>query len=141
MEILVGIFLALGIAFSSTMIGFDKDRSFYPVIMIVISLIYVLFSTMGDSSQTLIVVIGIAIVFQGIAVSGYKSSLWLVVLALAAHGIWDIFHGHFINNTGMPIWWPGFCSAYDITAALYLSWLLVSLANSAEADAKESVGT
>jgi len=130
MEILVGMILALGIAFSSTMIGFDKDRSFYPVIMIVISLIYVLFATMGASSQTLIVEIGIAIVFQGVAVSGYKSSLWLVVLALAAHGIWDIFHGHFINNTGMPIWWPGFCSAYDITAALYLSWLLVSVANS-----------
>lgn len=124
MEIIIGIFLAVGIAFSSTMIGFDKDRSFYPVIMIAISLIYVLFATMGASSQTLIIEIGIAVMFQGVAISGFKSSLWLVVLALAAHGIWDIFHGHFINNTGMPIWWPGFCSAFDIAAAIYLSGLL-----------------
>ena len=124
MEILIGIFLAIGVGISTTWIGMDKDRALYPVMMIVIAAYYVLFACIDSSSQTLLIEIGIAVLFQTVAVYAFKSNLWLAVVALAAHGVWDIFHGYFINNPGMPNWWPGFCSAYDITAAIYLSGLL-----------------
>ena len=124
MEIFIGIFLALGVGISTTWIGMDKDRALYPAIMIVIAAYYVLFACIESSQQTLLVEIGIAVVFQAVAVYAFKSNLWFAVLALAAHGVWDIFHGHFIDNPGMPNWWPGFCSAYDIVAAMYLSGLL-----------------
>ena len=124
MEILIGIFLAIGVGISTSWIGMDKDRALYPVMMIVIAAYYVLFACIDASSQTLLVEIGIAVLFQAVAVYAFKSNLWFAVVALAAHGVWDIFHGHFIDNPGMPDWWPGFCSAYDIAAAIYLSGLL-----------------
>jgi hypothetical protein len=49
-----------------------------------------------------------------------------VVVALAAHGIFDLVHGSAIPNPGVPTWWPEFCLAYDVTAAVYLAWLLKS---------------
>jgi hypothetical protein len=46
------------------------------------------------------------------------------VLHLVAHGVFDWFHGYLIADPGVPSWWPMFCLAYDLVAALYLSWLL-----------------
>jgi hypothetical protein len=60
------------------------------------------------------------------ALIGFKGSLWLVVAALAAHGIQDLFHRELIDNPGVPVWWPAFCSAYDVVAAGYLSFLLLA---------------
>ena len=34
--------------------------------------------------------------------------------------------GSVISNPGVPTWWPEFCLAYDVTAAVYLAWLLKS---------------
>ena len=62
--------------------------------------------------------------FIALTLAGFKQSLWLVVVALAAHGVFDIFHPHAIDNRGVPVWWPGWCLAYDVTAAGYLAWLL-----------------
>jgi hypothetical protein len=59
-------------------------------------------------------------------VFGFRSSLWVVVAALAAHGIFDFVHDAAISNPGVPGWWPEFCFAYDVTAAVYLAWLLRS---------------
>jgi hypothetical protein len=68
---------------------------------------------------------GIAIcVFLAAAVVGFKRSLWLVVVGLAAHGIFDLLHGRVITNPGVPVWWPPFCAAYDVVAAGYLASLL-----------------
>jgi hypothetical protein len=45
-----------------------------------------------------------------------------IVLALMISTI--AFHGHLVNNPGVPTWWPAFCLTYDITAAAFLAWLL-----------------
>jgi hypothetical protein len=58
------------------------------------------------------------------AIAGFKSSAWIVVAGLAGHGIFDAFHGYILDNPGMPVWWPAFCGAYDIGAAVCLAWLL-----------------
>jgi hypothetical protein len=61
-----------------------------------------------------------------LAAAGFRSSLWVVVAALAAHGVFDLVHGGVIENPGVPGWWPAFCLTYDVTAATYLLWLLRS---------------
>jgi hypothetical protein len=33
---------------------------------------------------------------------GFKRSLWLVAAALAVHGVFDLFHGQWIENPGVP---------------------------------------
>ena len=92
--------------------------------MIVIASYYVLFSVMGGSMQILVVESLVATAFVGLALAGFKSTLWLVVVALAAHGVFDFVHPHIYANPGVPVWWPSFCLAYDVAAATCLAGLL-----------------
>lgn len=124
MEYTVGISLAIGVSLFGTFTGFDRDRSFYPVMTVAIASIYELFSVMGGSTHALsLETIGFC-AFALAAVVGFKSNLWIVVGTLAGHGVFDLAHPHLIANPGVPAWWPAFCMTYDISAALYLAWLL-----------------
>jgi len=68
----------------------------------------------------------VAGLFLVVAVVGFKKNLWLVVAALAGHGVFDLFHHLFIENPGVPVWWPGFCLGFDILASGVLAALLMS---------------
>jgi hypothetical protein len=35
----------------------------------------------------------------------------ILAIAVAAHGGFDLVHGHLISNPGVPVWWPPFCLA------------------------------
>jgi hypothetical protein len=122
--LLVGALLAVTVGLMATAVGLDRDRAFYPTVTIVIASYYALFAAMRASTHALLVESLVGSVFLAVAVSGFKSSLWVVVVALAAHGILDLAHDRVISNPGVPIWWPAFCLAYDLTAAAYLAWLL-----------------
>ena len=124
MEFLIGALLALSVGLSATSIGLDRDRAFYPTVMAVIASYYALFAVMGGSIQVLVIESIVIVAFLGASIAGFKRSLWLVVAALAAHGVFDLVHGHVIENPGVPRWWPHFCLAYDVVAAAYLAWLL-----------------
>ena len=124
MEFLVGIVLALFISLSATLVGLDKDRAFYPTVLVVIASYYNLFAVIGGSTQALIVESLVMAVFVAATVLGFKRNLWIVVVALFAHGVFDFFHGHVIANPGVPVWWPMFCLSYDVAAAIYLARLL-----------------
>ena len=124
MEYPVGLFLALSVSVSATLVGFDRDRAFYPTVMVVIASYYGLFAAMGGSVRVLLFESIAIAAFSGLSVLGFKRNLWLVVGALLAHGIFDFFHSHIVMNTGVPIWWPMFCLTYDTVAAAYLAWLL-----------------
>jgi len=125
MALLVGALLALFVGLLlGTGLGLDRDRAFYPVVTIVVASYYVLFAVMGASAHALVLESLVGAVFLVLAVVGFKSSLGVVVVALAAHGIFDFLHGKVISNPGVPGWWPQFCLAYDVTAAGYLAWLL-----------------
>ena len=124
MAYLAGIILALSVSGLATLIGLDRDRAFYPTLLVVIASYYVLFAVMGGSGHALVVETLVMTGFLLVAVIGFKKSLWLVVAALAAHGIFDFLHGHVVANPGVPAWWPAFCLTYDVTAAAFLAWLL-----------------
>ena len=122
----IGAGLALAVGLFATVVRLDRDRAFYPTVTIVIAGLYVLFAAMGASTQALVLESIAGVGFIVAAVFGFKSSLWVVAAALAAHGIFDFIHGAVISNPGVPVWWPEFCLAYDVTAAAYLAWLLKS---------------
>ena len=127
MALLVGTLLAFSVGlFLGSGIGLDRDRAFYPVVTIVVASYYVLFAVMGASTPALVHELLAAVVFLVLAVIGFRYSLWIVVLALAAHGVFDFIHAGLIFNPGVPKWWPDFCLSYDVTAAAYLAWLLGS---------------
>jgi hypothetical protein len=118
--------LAIAVGLLARVSGLDRDRALYPTATIVIGFLYALFAAMGATSQTLVVESLVGAVFLALAVFGFRSSLWIVAAALAAHGIFDLVHARVISNPGVPTWWPHFCLAYDVTAAGYLAWLLRS---------------
>lgn len=120
----VGIVLSLGVAVFARWVGFDRDRAFYPTVLIVIASYYVLFAAMIGSVETVLLESIVMTLFVIAAVAGFKGSSWLIVAGLAAHGVQDAVHGHIIANAGVPAWWPAWCLAYDVGAAGALAWLL-----------------
>ena len=124
MALTVGALLAFALGLFATGVGLDRDRAFYPTVTIVIASYYALFAVTGASTHALILESLVGAFFLAFAVSGFRSSLWVVVVALAAHGIFDLVHGKAIANPGVPAWWPQFCLTFDVTAAGYLAWLL-----------------
>ena len=124
--LLVGALLAFLVGMFATVTGLDRDRAFYPTVTIVIASLYALFAVIGASTRALVLESLVGAVFIAVAVSGFRSSLWLVVAALGAHGVFDLGHGRLLSNPGVPSWWPEFCLTYDVVAAGYLAWLLWS---------------
>jgi hypothetical protein len=118
--------MAFAVGLLATGLALDRDRAFYPVVTIFIASYYALFAVMGATTHALVLESLVGAVFLAVAVSGFRWSLWVVVVALAAHGIFDLTHDTFIANAGVPVWWPEFCLTYDLTAAIYLAWLLKS---------------
>ena len=125
MELVAGITLALFVSASARTTGFDREKGFYPVILIIIASYYGLFALMAGSAyifslETLAMILCIAA-----ALAGFRGSLWLVVTALVGHGVFDLIHANLIANPWVPKWWPRFCLGYDFITAACLAWLLM----------------
>ena len=125
MEYLIGVVLAAVMCAFAMLTGFDRDRVFYPTLLMFIAGFYILFAVMGSSVQALTRESLVAGLFLVVAVVGFKKNLWFVVAAIAGHGVFDFFHHLFIENPGVPVWWPGFCMAFEILASGFLSVLLM----------------
>jgi hypothetical protein len=131
---IIGASLALVVGVVFQRLGFARERSFYPTIMIVIALLYVLFASIDGSSRALVPELVVAAAFISAAIAGFKGSPWFVVAALAGHGIYDLAHPHLIANRGVPSFWPDFCSTYDIVAAAYLAVMQVGARSTSKRD-------
>jgi len=124
MEFFIGLALALGVVVFARVAGLDRDRSFYPVLLVVIASYYDLFAVLGGSGEALAIETLVLALFVFLAVIGFKINLWAVVGALVGHGTLDFFHGDLIANPGVPAWWPTFCLTFDLAAGAYLACLL-----------------
>jgi len=124
MPYVIGIVLSLSVALLARRVGFDRDRAFYPTVLMVIASYYVLFAAMSQSLHTVLLESVVMTAFVIAAIAGFKSSAWIVVAALAGHGVFDAIHGYILENSGVPVWWPAFCLAYDVGAAGSFAWLL-----------------
>jgi hypothetical protein len=122
---IVGIVLSIAVAVFARWVGFDRDRAFYPTVLIVIASYYVLFAAMVGSVETVLFESILMTLFVIAAVAGFKGSPWIVVGGLAAHGVQDSVHNYIVANAGVPAWWPAWCLAYDVGAAAALAWLLM----------------
>jgi len=117
----IGIVLGLATAGIATVAGLDRDRAFYPTVLIVVGFYYVLFSVMDPSRSALVAECLVAGGFLLVAVVGFRTNLWLVAAALAGHGTFDLVHSGLIDNAGVPSWWPAFCMSIDVTLAVAMA--------------------
>ncbi len=120
----VGVACALAVGIYGTMTGLDRERAFYSTALVVIASYYILFAVMAGALSALGPELLIFAVFAAVATWGYRRDLRLVMGALAAHGVMDFFHGSMVSNPGVPSWWPAWCGAYDVAAAIYLAILV-----------------
>ncbi len=125
MEYLIGLFLSLAVAGFAVSTGLDRERAFYPPVLIVVASYYVLFAVMAASGRTLVIEIAFASGFVLLAAIGYKTTLWLIAISLVGHRVFDIFHRSLIENPGVPHWWPGFCMAFDVIFGVLLALALL----------------
>lgn len=121
MEIGIGLFLALAVGVVAATTGLDRERAFYSTVLIVVGSYYVLFAAMAGPGILIGVETALSLAFVAAALVGFRKSLWIVVLGLAAHGLFDMGHGFVVTNPGVPGWWPDFCMAYDLAAAAVLA--------------------
>lgn len=126
MELLWGSLFGAVAALSGYIAGFDRDHSFYPTIMVVVALVYVLFAFMAAPPSPVWHEVMAASLFIVAAIMGFRKNLWFVVMSLVGHGLFDLVHFHAISNSGVPVWWPGFCGSIDLVLGLALMALLRS---------------
>src|SRR5688572_19347377 len=124
MPYVIGVVLGILTVLIGRLAGFDRDRVFYPTIMVVIAWYYVLFGVMGGETHALVIESIVMMVFSCIAIVGFRSNLWLVAAALAGHGVFDLVHNWLVTNPGVPTWWPTFCFTIDVLLGVFLGWLL-----------------
>lgn len=125
MEYGIGVLLGIVVGGFARWSGFDRDRSFYPTAMIVIAAYYVLFAVMGAPGGTIVMEVAMGLGFSVLAVVGYRYNPLLVSLAIAGHGVFDWLRPGFIENAGVPVWWPGFCGSIDLVLGLWSAVLAV----------------
>jgi hypothetical protein len=125
MAYFIGVVVALGVALFAMLVGLDRDRAFYSTVTIVVASYYVLFAAMGGSGHAMVLESIVMAGFVTAAVIGFKKSEWILVAALAGHGVFDALRGNVIENPGVPAWWPAFCGSYDVVAAACLAWIIV----------------
>ena len=125
MEYSIGLCLAAAVAGLFAVVGFDRDRSSSPIVLIVIAHYYVLFAILGGSTRSLVIETVVAMGFLLLAVFGFKSKFWLIPAAMVGHGVFDFFHHLLIDNAGVPNYWPGFCLAFDAIFGGYVAVVLL----------------
>jgi hypothetical protein len=123
MEYSIGILVGLGACAFGAIAGFQRDRSFYPVMLVVVASYYDLFAVIGGG-EALGPETAVLAFFALASLVGMRTNLWVVAAALAGHGVFDFYHGLLIANDGVPAWWPMFCLSFDVLAAAYLAQLL-----------------
>ena len=118
--VVVGVLLAVAVAALAKFTSFDKDRSFYSTVLIIIASYYVLFAVIGGSSHALTWELVIAVAFSTVAILGALFLPMLVGTGIIAHGLFDLVHDNIIQNAGVPSWWPTFCGSIDVLLGLWV---------------------
>ena len=118
--VVVAALLAVGIAALARFTRFDKDRSFYSTVLVIIASYYVLFAVLDGSAHALAWELVIAVAFSAVAIIGALVVPTLVGIGIIAHGLFDLVHDVFITNSGVPSWWPSFCGSIDVLLGLWV---------------------
>jgi hypothetical protein len=139
-EYLVGIILAAAVAAFARVTGFDRERSFYATVLIVVASYYILFAAIAESHHAIHVEVLGVLVFTFIAVVGYQRDSRYIAAGLIGHGLFDFVHHRFVSNPGVPVWWPGFCLGFDVAVGAWLFFALRRTAKTSSHSLSPTIG-
>ena len=123
MEYIAGFLTAVVTVLAGKFLQLDRDRKFYPIILIIIAIIYVLFAIMGKNATVIYAESLFALLFIAIAIIGLKFSGIIIAAGLIGHGMFDLAHDTFVLNTSVPLWWPIYCAVVDILLGMWLFYM------------------
>ena len=124
-EAIAGMVTAIALIFVYSLLSkYFTAKLFAATTLVAIAFIYVGFSLKDNSTPSIILEVGVALVFYFLAIFGYKQNSSLIALGIILHGVWDIFHHEqFLIDTSIPVYWPTFCFIIDIVDGLYFLWI------------------
>jgi hypothetical protein len=120
-ETISGIIVAVVIIILSQVLSkFFTTKLIAATILVAIAFIYVGFSLKDNPVSSIILEVGVALIFYFAAIIGYTRNDLLIAYGIMLHGVWDIFHHKgFLIGTDIPGYWPSFCLIIDIIDGLY----------------------
>jgi hypothetical protein len=122
----VGAASAVAVGLFAHLVGYDRDKAFYPAVLTVVGCLYVLFAVMAGGGRRLVPEVVFFAAFAALAAAGFRTSAWIVAAGLGLHGVFDFVRHAFLPAPGAPEWWPAFCGSYDAVAGLGLAALLLT---------------
>lgn len=126
----LGMLLAACVAGLGNWTRFDRDRGFFPTLLIVIATYYLLFAVMAEAGAHIILPeLLICLAFVGLAIFGGLCKPPLVAAGLLLHGVLDLVHPTLIGNPGVPDWWPGLCAGFDFLLGAWVFRLVATRVN------------
>ena len=119
-----GVAVGLIQAFSPLGLWWLEPTLVWSLALVLIASVYVGFAVADGRTRVIAVEVGVTSAFVILAAIAIVASPWLSVVALAAHGIKDLWQHRtqFVANTR---WWPPFCLVVDFVAAAVITVLLL----------------
>lgn len=131
----LGIGMAIFMIFSMKAMKTENTVWAYPLTLLSLPLIYVVFAIVGHDFYALGLEMLIGLPFLVITIvcckQHLKNSAYIMAAGWMLHGVYDAFHPALFHNAGIPEWWPVFCGAVDVIIGLYLLVLARRLPQSA----------
>src|SRR5258706_14214147 len=91
MEYLIGVVLGAGTCVFARLTGFDRERVFYPMLLVFIATYYIAFAVMGRSVPALTTESLVAGLFFAVAVVGVQEKILFFFAALSRHRGFGLF--------------------------------------------------
>ena len=101
------------------------DATVYAVGLTLIAAIYIGFAVADGRPRIVAVETGVAAAFVVVATAAVTGSAWLLVAGLAGHGLKDLWQ-HRTGFVATTRWWPPFCAAVDLVAALLVAGAIIA---------------
>ena len=122
-ELISALSMVLFIMACGKWLHFDRDRSYYPTILMVIALAYLLLAVLDGRSDVILAEFLFASLFIVGAILGSLYSNQLVAILLIAHGLFDLIHPYLVANEAVPGWYALFCLVVDLLLGLWVLYL------------------
>ena len=131
MPLLFGFGIGLGAIALIWLIDMHRSRAVMPVVLMAIASFYVVFAV--EAGTDIMRQLLIAAAFGLIAVLAFRLNLWIAVVGLALHGLYDVIAPTI--DAPAPEWWAPLCLAFDgVFAGALAIWLWRRLVASAPAE-------
>lgn len=109
------------------------QRWLYSLGLLVLPGLYAFFALQAGEQAVGVkeMIYGVPFVVAGLvfALVSVRQSAVVVGAFWMLHGLYDLTHGQFITNAGVPGWYPVFCFSVDVVIGAYLLWLSRRIAN------------